>query len=84
MKEGLEDRVIAKVRERTDRLLDSLRKSVKNQKPAFQEPINPLEELYAFDQMTEADKLHFISQNGLGAWVSLMDRIDTIRRRYRR
>ena len=78
MIEGMEDRQYAKYKQRSDRVLEKMMTMTKNEKPVFQEPVKPIDRLYAFDQM---DTQQFIFQNGQDAFMQELIEVDKIRRR---
>ena len=80
MIEGREDRVYEKYKKRSDGFLERMRKLTKNVKPAFQEPIKPIDRLYAFDQMTEQDVQRFITEQPEAFMQEILE-VDKIRRR---
>ena len=83
MIEGSEDRVYDRVAKYIDRLLANMRKRTARQIPFRQVEVPPLERLYNFEQMTENDKANFIQMNGMDTWLTAVDEMDTIRRRYK-
>jgi len=83
MKEGRVDKAYGKVEQRTLRFLDKIEKESKNSKPAFQEPVKPIDKLYMFHTMAPDQIRSYIAQNGVSAWVNLVAEMDAIERRYK-
>ncbi|KKK48534.1 hypothetical protein LCGC14_3144150 [marine sediment metagenome] len=75
---GMEDRQYEKYKQRSDRTREKMMTMTKNEKPVFQEPVKPIDRLYAFDQM---DAQRFIFENGTDAYMREMFEVDKIRRR---
>ena len=81
MIEGMEDRQYAKYKQRSDRVMEKMMTMTKKEKPVFQEPVKPIDRLYAFYSMTEEAKQKFIFENGIESYMQEGFEVDKIRRR---
>lgn len=81
MIEGKEDKVFAKVGKVTDGILAKLMTMSKREKPAFVEPVKPIDRLFNFDNMTDEEIQNFTFEHGQEAYMQEMFEADKIRRR---